>query len=164
LWDGDDLHCDQAKLRTLNRQDAKVAKIMLLFLAVRRRSRAMAKLSAILALVGAALLALSFTPSLQGTFTVPPVLTPTADAAHGQALFQAKGCASCHAHRAVAHSRSRSYNIGPNLTNCRADPDFLRRWLRDPQAIRPNTAMPNLHLSDDEIEALIAFLSEGNRR
>ena len=124
----------------------------------------MAKLSAVLALIGIALLALSFTATLQGTSTTPAAITPTADAAYGQALFQAKGCASCHAHRAIAASRSRSYNVGPNLTNYRADPDFLRRWLRDPQAIRPNTAMPNLHLSDDEIEALIVFLSEGNRR
>ncbi len=34
-----------------------------------------------------------------------------------------------------------------------------RRWLRDPRAVKPTTAMPNLDLSDGEIADLIAFLN-----
>jgi hypothetical protein len=38
-------------------------------------------------------------------------------------------------------------------------PDFLRSWLKDPRAVRPNTQMPDLGLKQAEIEALIAFLN-----
>ena len=50
--------------------------------------------------------------------------------------------------------------IGPTLSDYEADPAYLRHWLADPQAIKADTAMPNLNLRADEIEALIAFLSE----
>jgi cytochrome c1 len=53
---------------------------------------------------------------------------------------------------------------GPDLAGYRADPVFLRRWLRDPQAVRPATRMPDLGLSDAEIEALSAFLEDGGER
>jgi len=40
----------------------------------------------------------------------------------------------------------------PGLTHYRPDPEFLRRWLKDPKAIRPATEMPTLGLQQDEIE------------
>jgi cytochrome c1 len=46
----------------------------------------------------------------------------------------------------------------PDLTHYQPDPAFVRTWLKDPQAVRPNTAMPNLGLTETEIEALLAFL------
>jgi cytochrome c1 len=46
----------------------------------------------------------------------------------------------------------------PDLTHYRPNPAFVRQWLRDPSAVRPGTDMPNLRLSDEEIEALLAFL------
>jgi cytochrome c2 len=48
----------------------------------------------------------------------------------------------------------------PDLTGVaqRLDEATLRKWLADPQAIKSNTAMPNLRLSDSEIEALVAYL------
>ena len=82
-------------------------------------------------------------------------------AARGKALFRAKGCATCHAHAALGETRGGG--VGPALTDYRPDPDFVRRWLRDPAAVRPGTRMPALGLSDEEIEALIAFLSAGGR-
>ena len=36
----------------------------------------------------------------------------------------------------------------------------LRLWLRDPQAVKGDTAMPNFRLSDSEIEAILAYLNE----
>lgn len=79
----------------------------------------------------------------------------------GRDLFLAKGCVVCHRHAAVADAREalRSFSVGPDLTNWGADPEFLRRWLTNPVAVRPNTQMPTLGLRDDEIEALIAFLT-----
>ena len=86
----------------------------------------------------------------------------------GRALFQAKGCTSCHQHAGLAISRvetraAADLDLGeavgaPDLTHYRPDPAFVRQWLRDPAAVRPDTQMPNLRLSDEEIEALLAFL------
>jgi mono/diheme cytochrome c family protein len=77
----------------------------------------------------------------------------------GAALFQAKGCPACHRHDGVGSSGF-SAQIGPNLTNYDPDPDFIWDWLRDPAAIRPNTQMPDLNLSEEEIAVLVAFLEE----
>jgi len=38
------------------------------------------------------------------------------------------------------------------------DSAFIARWLADPSAVR-ETKMPNLHLSPDEIAALVLFLN-----
>lgn len=86
-------------------------------------------------------------------------LSPEQLANSGLALFQAKGCPSCHRHNAVTPVEF-STEMGPNLTNYTPDPEFVREWLRDPAAIRPNTEMPDLDLSEDEIEAIVAFLEE----
>ncbi len=117
----------------------------------------MLKLSAAVGVVGVALVALSSMP-------VGIQTTNTTAATHGKAVFQAKGCASCHVHQAVATSRNFGYLAGPDLSNYRADPAYLQHWLSDPQAVKPTTTMPNLNLSDDEITALIAFLSENKQQ
>lgn len=36
----------------------------------------------------------------------------------------------------------------------------LRLWLQNPQAVKGDTAMPNFHLSDSEIEAILLYLAE----
>jgi mono/diheme cytochrome c family protein len=79
----------------------------------------------------------------------------------GQRLFMAKGCVTCHNHEAIERRRFDTIyvDIGPNLSDFTADPDYLRRWLADPASIRPKAGMPNLKLEPDEIEALIAFLN-----
>lgn len=100
------------------------------------------------------------TPTAVSTATLSP-------AAYGRALFQYKGCASCHRHNELAVARVSVADadhffasvIGaPELTYYQPDPSFVRQWLRDPGAMRPNTGMPNLQLSEAEIEALLAFL------
>ena len=83
------------------------------------------------------------------------------DAAQGQVLFRAKGCATCHRHDGAGEGTGQ-IAIGPDLSAYRPDPDFVRRWLADPAAVRPGTQMPDLELSDEEISALIAFLGVGN--
>lgn len=78
----------------------------------------------------------------------------------GRALFLAKGCIVCHRNDRVAATRSGGLDFGdvPNLTHVKIDEDYLRRWLHDPKAVKPGTEMPNLNLSDGEVEALVAFL------
>ena len=130
----------------------------------------MTKLSVALAVIGLALLLVSALPvqsAIPVAQTPPTAAAPTTGAldvasadeiAYGKALFSAKGCVTCHHHAAVAGSGT--FGEGnPDLTTFRWSADYLRTWLQNPAAVRPNTYMPNLGLKRDEIEALIAFLS-----
>ncbi|MEZ4618006.1 MAG: c-type cytochrome [Caldilineaceae bacterium] len=83
-------------------------------------------------------------------------------ASQGQKLFLAKGCASCHHHEAVVTTWSAQ--SGPDLTHYDKSATFLQLWLADPAAVKPTTEMPNLQLSQAEIEALTDFLTNpGNQ-
>jgi cytochrome c2 len=77
----------------------------------------------------------------------------------GEKLFIAKGCATCHQHPAISSAEAFSVNI-KSLSGYKAIPEYLRVWLKDPAAIKPEAEMPNLELKESEIEALIAFLSD----
>ncbi|OGO71977.1 MAG: hypothetical protein A3H36_08475 [Chloroflexi bacterium RIFCSPLOWO2_02_FULL_71_16] len=86
----------------------------------------------------------------------------------GQLLFFAKGCVACHRIAGV----SEHGGIGPDLTSLdkRAAtqrpgltaPEYVRESLREPNAFISATvgaqSMPDLDLTDEEIEALTAFL------
>jgi cytochrome c2 len=129
----------------------------------------MIKLSVVLAVIGLALLLFSVLPGQATTSAVPTTVSPTsapaaysqADIAYGKALFSAKGCVTCHHHAGVPGSGFASSGDIPDLTSYRWNADYLRGWLKNPSAIKPGTYMPNLGLKNDEIEALIAFLSAG---
>lgn len=92
--------------------------------------------------------------------------TPTAGtpAADGMALFTSKGCAGCHTIQGVSQGM-----VGPNLTHLQSrttfaggmldmSPGNLHTWLHDPPGVKPGSKMPNLKLSDDEINKLVAYL------
>ena len=126
----------------------------------------MMKLSVALAVIGLALLLMSALPMRSAIPVVqapPPTAAPTAtledEIVYGKALFSAKGCVSCHHHAAIAGSGAFSEG-NPDLTTFRWSAEYLRTWLQNPAAVKPNTYMPNLGLERDEIEALIAFLSD----
>lgn len=76
----------------------------------------------------------------------------------GRDLFIAKGCTTCHYHQAVRETPNIFMGSGPNLTNYPTTAEYLRVWLKDPAAVKPQTAMPDLALKETEIEALVAFL------
>ncbi|RIK35370.1 MAG: hypothetical protein DCC55_30500 [Chloroflexi bacterium] len=80
---------------------------------------------------------------------------------YGKALFVAKGCATCHLHTSALVPLSTG--VGPELSNYQVIPEYVTAWLRDPKAIKPQTQMPTLALQEPEIEALVAFLSAGQR-
>ena len=69
-----------------------------------------------------------------------------------------KYCTSCH----VVDGKGQALKGAPPFaqTVARDDIDaaWLRRWIQDPLLQKPGTLMPNLGLSDSEIEHLIAFL------
>jgi hypothetical protein len=78
----------------------------------------------------------------------------------GRDLFIAKGCMMCHSHSETNGIREFGVDMGPNLTDFSASPEYLRLWLKDPLAAKSTAKMPDLGLSDSEIDALIAFIND----
>jgi cytochrome c oxidase subunit 2 len=83
----------------------------------------------------------------------------------GKRLFAQYACGNCHA---IAGTEWNGV-AAPALTNFSArqtisagvltnTPENLARYLRDPQAVKPGIGMPNFRLSDDEVQALVAYL------
>jgi hypothetical protein len=80
----------------------------------------------------------------------------------GEQLFVAKGCITCHVNTKVANNHDYwTIEVGnaTNLSNFSAHPDVLRMRLKDPTLVKSDTQMPNLDLSEIEIEALVAFIN-----
>jgi len=86
-----------------------------------------------------------------------------AGAPPGKALFLQKGCVACHTIEGVS-----SGTVGPNLTHQGSNPQIagvlpnnkenLEKWLLNPPAVKPGTAMPNLGLSQDDVDKLSDYL------
>ncbi len=79
----------------------------------------------------------------------------------GRQLFLAKGCITCHVNSRASTS-SEYWTIegdAPNLSKFSGSAEVLRLRLADPAQVKSDTKMPKLHLADDEIEALIAFIN-----
>ena len=95
-------------------------------------------------------------PAPLGATPIAPGRPPPGQdlAAQGATLFQSKGCTACHGRQGKGTA------IAPSLEgiSTKYDPDYLSRWLKDPAAVKPGATMPNLGLSEAEIEALIAHL------
>ena len=73
----------------------------------------------------------------------------------GQEHFEITyGCITCHS---VGGEGGR---IGPPLDRAgfMSNADWLYRWIKNPQAIRPRTKMPNLGLTDEDAMAVVAYL------
>lgn len=72
-------------------------------------------------------------------------------AAHGQTLAR-QWCSGCH----LVEPGNTASDVAPSFSqiaqNRALTPDRLRNWLSD-----PHPPMPNLSLSRDEIEALVAY-------
>lgn len=86
---------------------------------------------------------------------------PLAEAERGRQLFAARGCVSCHVHRAVDVD-GQMKTFGPDLSQHRLPAEYLAQFLADP-SIKPKSpnrpVMPNLGLEQQEIAALVAFLT-----
>lgn len=95
----------------------------------------------------------------------------------GWSVYQSKGCTQCHT--VVVDAETGSNIIaegafqGPNLTHFASRDVFagallpeqgethdeaLKRWLANPPEVKPGSFMPNLALTEKEIDALIAWL------
>jgi mono/diheme cytochrome c family protein len=75
----------------------------------------------------------------------------------GKNLYNQNRCDLCH------QIGGKGGIIGPDLTHAggKHDPLWLSKQIKDPKSHNPNTQMPAYsQLTDDEIQALAAFLSE----
>ncbi len=115
--------------------------------------------------VGLALAALAATSWVMSDRN-PGETDPVTTFERGLTLFVAKGCVVCHEQeQAIARGYQPLTRSGPSLTELperyppgAASLKYLRHWLKDPKAVRPNTLMPNVRLDDAEIDALLHFL------
>ena len=97
-------------------------------------------------------------------FPPTPVLASTAAPSAGSTQPIAQGgrphvfnqmCVACHS------VEGRGGSVGPALDGVgdRFDEEYLGRWIRNPSSVRPGTAMPQLPLSDEQIDQLATYLS-----
>jgi cytochrome c2 len=80
-------------------------------------------------------------------------------------MFIQYGCGGCHR---LAHIRKASGVVGPSLDGIAVramiagklgnKPDNMERWIRDPQAVSPGTAMPDLDVGERDARDITAFL------
>jgi cytochrome c oxidase subunit II len=84
----------------------------------------------------------------------------------GEKQFLSLSCINCHA---VQGTRATG-TFGPDLSHLMSrqtlgagvipnTPENLRQWIRDPQTMKPGNLMPNMQLSEREIEQVLAYLS-----
>jgi cytochrome c oxidase subunit 2 len=91
---------------------------------------------------------------------------PTADsAAKGLKIFEDKSCSGCHA----INGTSTVARVGPDLSHFASRRQIgagvvantsynLRRWLADPQEVKPGAKMPNFNLTTEELSHMVAYL------
>ncbi len=91
------------------------------------------------------------------------------DAAKGAQLFIQDTCASCHAISGTSANKT----FGPDLTHVASrqtlgsgvldnNPANLKKWILNAQAYKPGALMPTFALSNDDVNAIVAYL-EANK-
>ncbi len=94
-----------------------------------------------------------------------PVAAKSGDAAKGEQVFMTGPCIGCH----TVDGTKAQGKIGPNLTHFASRSVFagatqtnntenLRRWLTDPQQVKPGNLMKIAPLTPEQIDALIPYL------
>lgn len=87
------------------------------------------------------------------------------NAERGRTRIISAGCGSCHT---IPGVRGAKGVVGPNLTGfglhsfvageAPNSPDYLVRWIMNPQQIEPGTAMPALGISEPAARDIAAYL------
>ena len=94
-----------------------------------------------------------------------PIPQMTGQAAQGEQEFMNGPCVGCH----TINGTKAQGKVGPNLTHLGSRFTYaggiglntyesMATWLANPQAVKPGNLMPNLHLSQSQINDLVAFL------
>lgn len=118
-------------------------------------------------MLGALLAALPVVAATSCASTSPPP-PPESHAGRpdrGAQLIAQYGCGSCHTIPGIGRADGL---VGPPLTRFGArsyvagelpnNADNLQRWITDPQAVEPGTAMPNLGVSAIDAQDIAAYL------
>lgn len=88
-----------------------------------------------------------------------------ASATEGRKIFFANSCVSCHAIRGT----SAQGTFGPDLTHLMSrqtlasgaaplSHDSLRAWVHDPQQLKVGCLMPNMQITDKEVDQIVTYL------
>lgn len=95
-------------------------------------------------------------PGIRKVDLDPGTLNNVERVENGKGLFRATyGCFGCHS---VGGEGGR---IGPALDRAGfiSNPDYLYLWIKNPQAFKPRTKMPNLGVTDEHALAIVAYLN-----
>jgi cytochrome c oxidase subunit 2 len=95
----------------------------------------------------------------------PPPAPVAADAVIGKQVFFANSCVNCHR----IDGTPAMGVFGPDLTHLMArqtlgagvatlNRENLHSWIRDPQVLKPGCLMPNMQLTDKEVDQVVAYL------
>jgi cytochrome c2 len=107
------------------------------------------------------------TPNQLAPVAQGAVLEPGSPAAEGAQIIATKPCVGCHTIPGIPGANGQ---VGPNLGGVASrtkiaagavavnSPDDLKKWILNPAALKPGTAMPNVGLTDDEATRIVAFL------
>jgi cytochrome c oxidase subunit 2 len=96
----------------------------------------------------------------------PAPLDSASAAWRGRQVFARSACIGCHTMEDVPAARAQ---IGPNLSHVGGrttiaaglfpnDTDHLRRWVANAPAMKPGALMPPMVLSDEDLDAIVAYL------
>ena len=83
----------------------------------------------------------------------------------GRAVFETFPCVDCHVVRGIAGNG----RFGPDLTHLKSrqmiasgaalnTPENLRKWIQDPNSIKPGATMPALQLSEQQLQDVVSYL------
>ena len=94
-----------------------------------------------------------------------PQMRVAGDPESGRLLLRQYGCIACHEISGVAGGKG---NVGPPLDGIRNrvylagvltnTPQNMARWIRAPQELAPGTAMPNLQVTEQHAQDMVAYL------
>jgi len=87
-------------------------------------------------------------------------------AAEGQAVFMHNACINCHTVAGTAATG----RFGPDLTHLASrdtiasgpvenTPANLRKWIDNPDSMKPGVLMPSMHLNDHDLDVITAYLT-----
>lgn len=90
---------------------------------------------------------------------------PSAPAKTGRSVFLATACVNCHTVGGTAANGT----FGPNLTHLMSRATLgagvaantrenLRQWISNPAHFKPGALMPAMNLTDDQVDAVVAYL------
>ena len=90
-----------------------------------------------------------------------------AAAAEGQAVFMHNACINCH----TVSGTAATGRFGPDLSHLASrdtiasgpiqnTPENLRKWIDDPNSMKPGSLMPAMHLNDHDLDVITAYLTQ----